>query len=168
MCSTDADLSQVVVPHRPFEKHPKKNHREDDREAKQGAPASYQTVALRVPNPARDTDKHQKIPQDVGCYRRDRPDTCSGLKSFPDFRMANVREKRSRWWTPRSDVLSHNEIPTLLHVRAGLFLPRAAYRKAINFQGRNAHADWHSLSVFSASAHAFIELQIVSYHRNPR
>src|SRR6266571_1077433 len=54
--------------------------------------------------------------------------------------------------------------PALLHVTAGIAARSAAYRKAINFESRNAHSHGHGLSVFAARSHAFVEFEIVADH----
>src|SRR5208337_1630299 len=58
--------------------------------------------------------------------------------------------------------------PILLHEPAGILLGRATDGKAIDFDGRNADAHRHGLPVLTASADAFVELQIVAHHGDPR
>ena len=60
------------------------------------------------------------------------------------------------------------ESDCLLHEAADIFLRGAADGQAIDFDGRNAHADRHGLSVFAAGADAFVEFQIVADHRDAR
>src|SRR2546430_840664 len=57
---------------------------------------------------------------------------------------------------------------TSLHESAGFPFCGAADGHTIDFNCRDAYADGNGLSIFAAGADAFIELQIVADHRNPR
>src|SRR5437879_6100670 len=54
----------------------------------------------------------------------------------------------------------------LLHKAAGIFPRRSTHGHAIELRSRHADTYRHSLPVFAAGADTFIELQIVSNHRN--
>src|SRR4029077_20595180 len=56
----------------------------------------------------------------------------------------------------------------LLHKAAHILLGSATYRESIYLDRRNANADWNGLTVFAAGSDAFVELQVVAHHRNPR
>src|SRR5208283_667419 len=55
-----------------------------------------------------------------------------------------------------------------LHEPARIFSRGAANGEAIYFYRRNAYADRHCLAVLAAGAYAFVEFEIVAYHRDAR
>src|SRR5208282_2703235 len=81
-------------------------------------------------------------------------------------------------WAPRS-ILAQDDKTfriranpwqriSLLHEAARIFSGGAAYCQAVDLQCRDAYAYWHGLAVFAAGADAFVELQVISNHRNTR
>ena len=56
----------------------------------------------------------------------------------------------------------------LLHEAAGFTFGGAAYDQAIELCRWHSNADGYGLSILTASADAFVELQVVSHHRDSR
>ena len=63
---------------------------------------------------------------------------------------------------------SAQSVANLLHEAARILPGRSADREPIHFESRNPHAHRHSLPILAAGAYAFVQLQVISYHRYAR